>query len=56
MTMIIDLTTPEKFKQFEEAYAKALTEHMQDQTKPFDLKAIAEKAGVVDPTHTKKEE
>jgi len=48
MTVIIDLSTPEKFAQFEKVYAKALTQHLKDD-KPFDLKAIAEEAGVVDP-------
>jgi hypothetical protein len=55
MTMIIDLSTPEKFRKFEEAYTKALGQHMQDQTKPMDLKAVAEEAGVVEPPKTTEE-
>lgn len=48
MTVIIDLSTPEKFKQFEDAYLKALRGHMVD-NKPIDLEAIGKEAGVVEP-------
>jgi hypothetical protein len=48
MTVIIDLSTPEKFAQFEKVYAKALTQHLKDD-KPIDLETIAKEAGVVEP-------
>jgi hypothetical protein len=47
--IVIDLSTPEKFKKFEEAYVQALKQHLPDQSKLFDLKAVAEEAGVVEP-------
>jgi hypothetical protein len=50
--IVIDLSTPEKFKKFEKAYAKALTAHMAEQTKPFDLEAVAKEAGVVETPKT----
>lgn len=47
--IVIDLSTPEKMKKFTEAYTKALGSHMKDQTQPFDLEAVANEAGVVEP-------
>jgi hypothetical protein len=47
--IVIDLSTPEKFRKFEESYVKALGQHLKDQAKPFDLAAVAEEAGVVEP-------
>jgi len=43
MTMILDLSTPEKFAAFEKAYLEALRKSREGE--PFDLKAVVEKSG-----------